>query len=39
MALQLGTNVPGDTSILKTMADLMVEKVFESKVIKNIVQL
>merc|ERR1712136_462852 len=31
MALQLGTNVPEDHSILKTIADLMVEKVFEAK--------
>ena len=34
MALQLGTNVPEDHSILKTIADLMVEKVFEAKVNK-----
>ena len=32
MVLQLGTNVPEDHSILKTVADLMVEKVFEAKV-------
>ena len=33
MANQMNSNLPDDDSVLKSIADLMVEKVFEAKVI------
>ena len=33
MANQMNSNLPDDDSVLKSIADLMVEKVFEAKVV------